>query len=61
MMNNVQDERVKEKIELDLGSKVIQLKSMLSIENFSAKVAPLGGDHIVTTARPRSPLPPGMN
>lgn len=47
LMNNIEDEEIRDKVELELGRKMVHLKSMLSMENFSSHIAPIAGDRIL--------------
>lgn len=55
-MNKVEDERIRNKIEMELGRKMVHIKMTLSIENFSVEIAPLAGDHII----PVTPTPKNL-
>lgn len=47
-VNAIEDKRIKRKVEDELGRKVAFLKMVISVPGFSAKVAPVAGDKIVT-------------
>lgn len=54
-MNTLEDGRVRDKVEMELGRKMVHLKSMLSLENFGAHIAPIAGDRILPiTPKPKN-------
>ena len=57
-VNAVEDKRIREKLERDLGNKIVQLKMIYSVENFSIEVMPLVANNVLTTPRPQVSLPP---
>lgn len=48
LVNVIEDKRIRRKVEEELGRKISFLKMVVSVPGFSAKVAPVAGDKIVT-------------
>jgi hypothetical protein len=62
--NSIENNRIRRKVESQLGRKAILLRQVLSAEGFSAKLMPVATDHIVTrttAATPVSNHPPFEN
>lgn len=55
-MNKVEDEEIRNKIELELGRKMVHIKLCLSVENFGLEIAPVAGDRIL----PMTPKPKNL-
>lgn len=53
LMGSLEDESIQDKVDLELGRKMVHLKSMLSMENFSVEIAPIAGDRLL----PETPKP----
>lgn len=47
-VRSIKNNRIRRKVEAQLGSSVLQFRQALSIEEFGAKFGPLACDHIVT-------------
>lgn len=52
LMGKIENEKLRTKVELELGGKMVQLRMFLSAENFSVSVVPIAGDRILIP-RPR--------
>lgn len=51
IVNKIEDREIRRKIEMELGRKMVLMRQVLSIANFSKDVAPIAGDRIVTKLR----------
>lgn len=56
-MDTIEDERIKNKVEVEWGRKMMHLKMFISMENFSVKIAPLAGDSILPVTPKYKKLP----
>jgi LPS O-antigen subunit length determinant protein (WzzB/FepE family) len=50
-VNSIENNRVRRKVEAQLGRKAVQLRQVLSIDGFSIKAMPVATDHIVTSLK----------
>lgn len=57
LMNTVEDERIRAKLETELGRKMMHLKMAISVENFSVEIAPLACDRIIPVTPQPQQLP----
>lgn len=59
LINSIEDERIREKVDTELGRKIIHMKMMLSVENFGVEIAPIAGDRLIpTTPQPKKIVEP---
>jgi hypothetical protein len=56
--NSIKNVRVRRKAEAQLGRRVVQLRQVLSVEQFSAMYAPIACDHLDISATKPSKHPP---
>lgn len=57
LMNTLEDGMIRDKVEMELGRKMVHLKSMLSLENFGVYIAPIAGDRLLPVTPKSKDLP----
>lgn len=50
-VNCLQVKDVRKKVESELGRKMVVLRMVLSVDDFSSQVAPIAGDHIFVDSK----------
>lgn len=52
LVNEVADKEIRQKLEMELGRKMVVMRQVLSVHSFSTKLAPVAGYRIVTRTKP---------